>query len=361
MKHKLAICLGALMLSGTASAEVNISGFASVVGGKVLEGSGVEEFGLEPTFLADYPLVGAYTEEISFEPDTLFGIQISADLMDGLSATAQIVSRGANDFSADFEWAYLSYELNEHWTVQAGKKRLPLYYYSDFFDVGYAYPWIRPPADNYTWQIFNYTGVSALYNYLIGDWTLTGQVYFGREDDEPNKLLSEFFFGDSTREIWKDIAGIVAQLNYEWLDIRLTHMQYTNERYIGGEQVEWDGQTERDGKFYGLSVNIDWNNLVVLSEMNRLTLQDSDLDTYLVTVGYRIKDFMPFVSYSDFDDSSEIHNTTSVGLRWDFHPSAAFKIQYDDVEDNGTGAGTPDSWRVAGDSKSISFGVDLVF
>ena len=45
----------------------------------------------------------------------------------------------------------------------------------------------------------------------------------------------------------------------------------------------------------------------------------------------------------------------SVGLRWDFHSSAAFKIQYDDVSD--------DSFElaVAGDSKSVTVGVDIVF
>ena len=31
---------------------------------------------------------------------------------------------------------YLSYEVNDNWTIQAGKKRLPLFYYSDFYDVG---------------------------------------------------------------------------------------------------------------------------------------------------------------------------------------------------------------------------------
>lgn len=358
MKHKIAIGIGSLLLSTSAFAEVNISGFASIVGGQVLEGSGVEEFDLDPTFLADYPIVGAYEEELSFKPDTLFGIQFSADLLDGLSATAQVVARGADDFSASFEWAYVSYEVNDNWTLQGGKKRLPLYYYSDFFDVGYAYPWIRPPADNYTWQVFNYTGVSALYNYLIGDWTMSGQVYFGREDSDPNKLLSEFFFLEDTKEIWKDIGGIVVQFNKDWLDIRLTHMQYTNERYIGGVQQEWDGSTERKGKFYGLSVNIDYENFLLLTELNRLALQGTDLDTYLVTFGYRISDFMPYISYSDFNDGEggEVHNTTSLGVRWDFHPSAAFKLQYDDVEDNG-GPGL----KVAGDSKSISFGIDLVF
>jgi hypothetical protein len=108
MKHKFSLGLCSLLLSSTAYAEVNISGFASVVAGQVLEGSGVAEFDLGPTFLADYPLVGAYDEDISFKPDTLFGIQFSADLLEGLTATAQVVSRGADDFSASFEWAYLS-------------------------------------------------------------------------------------------------------------------------------------------------------------------------------------------------------------------------------------------------------------
>lgn len=67
---------------------------------------------------------------------------------------------------------------------------------------------------------------------------------------------------------------------------------------------------------------------------------------------------MPYISYSDFNDGEggEVHHTSSAGIRWDFHPSAAFKIQYDDVKDDG-GPGM----KVAGDSKSISLGIDLVF
>jgi hypothetical protein len=155
-KKLLPICLiSSVFCSAPVLAEINITGFASINAGKVLSGSGVPQYVVEPTFLADYPLVSTYDEDIDFAPESLIGLQFSADLLDGLSVTAQLVSRGANDFKAKFEWAYVSYELNENWTIQAGRKRLPLFYYSDFFDVGYAYTWIRPPADNYTWQIFN--------------------------------------------------------------------------------------------------------------------------------------------------------------------------------------------------------------
>lgn len=352
------ITVNCILFAGVSRADINFSGFASINAGKVMSGTGVPQFGVPPTFLADYPLVSAYSKDLSFKPESLFGLQISADLMDDLSVTGQIVARGADDFDATIEWAYLSYTLNDNWTLQAGKKRLPLFYYSDFYDVGYAYVWMRPPADNYTWQIFNYNGVNALYSGEIGDWSVSGNLYYGEEDDKDNKLLSDFFFVEPTREIWRDMMGGVLQLNKDWFEIRLTHMTYKNERFRSGERTLFDGNESRTGKFYGLAINLDFEQLFVLTELNRLDL-DGDLDTSMVSVGYRLDTVTPYVSYSQFktkgDDDGEKHNTTSVGLRWDFHPSAAFKIQFDEVKDESY------SLAVAGDSKSITIGIDTVF
>lgn len=63
--------------------------------------------------------------------------------------------------------------------------------------------------------------------------------------------------------------------------------------------------------------------------------------------------------FSDFEQEgegdTEQHNTFAVGVRWDFHPSAAFKVQYDRVKDDSF------DLAVAGDSKAITLGVDVVF
>lgn len=338
-------------------AEVNLSGFASINAGKVLNGDGAPQFGVPPTFLADYPIVSAYEEEWSFKPESLFGIQVSADLGNGLSAITQVVGRGANDYDPVFEWAYVSYDINENWTIQAGKKRLPLFYYSDFYDVGYAYVWMRAPADNYTWQIFNYNGINAQYTTDVGNWSVRTNIYSGNEDDTENKLLGDFFFRAKTREIWKDIIGGVINLSNDWLEVRLTHMQYTNERYINDERTLWNGEDQRDGKFYGLAVNADFGNWFILSEASRLEL-DGTFDTKMLTLGYRYKTLTPFIAYSEFESEGtggEEHNTTAVGLRWDFHDSAAFKVQFDKVKDNSF------DFAVAGDSESLTFGIDLVF
>ncbi len=352
------VFVSSMLMISRAQAEVNLSGFASINAGRVLSGDGVPQFGTPATFLADYPIVSAYEEEWDLDPESLFGVQISADLSDGLSATAQVVARGANEWDPEFEWAYISYEINDEVTIQAGKKRLPLFYYSDFYDVGYAYVWMRAPADNYTWQIFNYTGLNVLYTTDVGDWSVVTNLYTGKEDDKENKLLGDFFFGGAeTREIWKDILGGVINLSRDWFEARFTVMSYTNERYIDGERTIWDGKDHRDGTFYGAAFNFDLDDWFVLTEMSRLDLDDN-YDTRMVTFGYRFNEFTPFVAYSEFEqneDGGEEHNTTSVGLRWDFHSSAAFKLQYDKVADKSF------DLAVAGDSRALTFGIDAVF
>lgn len=350
--------LASTMLSVQAS-DLNITGYASITGGQVLNGTGAPQYDIPPMFLADYPIVSGYTEDWSFKPESLFGLQFQAELGEGLSATMQMVSRGADDFKTQVEWAYLSYQLNDKWTLQAGKKRLPLFYYSDFYDVGYAYTWIRPPADTYTWQIFNYNGLNALYNDNWGDWGVSANIYMGREESPDNKLLSDFFYHTSVNEIWKDIVGGVVSFEKDWFEVRLTHMQYTNERYMNGERVTWDGKDTRDGKFYGVATNLDFDTWFVLSELNRLSLDGANFDSNMITLGYRWDSLTPYAGHSSFetqdDPAGEKHSTTFAGVRWDFHSNAAFKVQYDKVKDDSF------DLAVAGDSEALTVSVDLVF
>jgi hypothetical protein len=134
-KLSVAVAICAALATSYANAEVRINGFASIVGGKSLED--------------DRGRYG-YDDDISFKNESVFALQISADLQEKLSATAQIVARGNNDFDAEFEWAYLTYEFNDELQLSAGKMRVPFYRYSDFIDVGYAYRWVRPPESVYS-------------------------------------------------------------------------------------------------------------------------------------------------------------------------------------------------------------------
>jgi len=112
----------------------------------------------------------------------------------------------------------------------------------------------------------------------------------------------------------------------------------------------------------GVALNADWGDIFILTEVNVLD-RNAKFETAMISAGYRFDEITPFIGYSIFEQENttgtpgavEEHDTLFLGVRWDFHPSAAFKVQYDDVDDKSV------SLPVAGDSQSITFGVDVVF
>ena len=350
-KH-LKKCLGLFLLltyGGLASAEISLRGYASIVAGRADTGN---------EFLADYPKYGSYDEEWSFSPDTSFGIQLQGEVNDNTSIVIQAVSNGALDYDIDLDWAYIKYQLNPELSIQAGRKRLPLYFYSDYFDVGYAYYWIRPPTDNYTWQITNYNGLSLLYQPQLSEWDALFNVYVGREDSDDNRLLSSLS-QVPVDETWRNMLGAVAELSQDWIELRFTFMQGKLDRVINDIIAEQDVKQQ----FTGMSANFYFGNFIFLSELNqyRRTASDIRVVTSMVSLGYQIGDFTPHLTHSSLDQKDnqaggdEAHETTSIGVRWDLDRSIALKLQFDRVEDNGV------IIPVLGDSKAISFGLDIVF
>ena len=340
-----------LVIYKPATAEIKLNGFGSVAIGTVIEGD---------EFLADYPKTGIYNDDLSLDPDTTLGLQLSAYFTDKFSLIAQVAVHGASDYDPEIDWLYLNYYLTPGLSVQAGRKRLPLYYYSDYFDVGYAYYWIRPPPDVYTWQITNYNGASLLYETALGQWDTSLNVYFGSEESEDNDLLNLLRNGASVDETWKNMIGIVGMMSNNWLELRLTHMQGLIDRAISGVSVLNDVEQQ----FLGMSLNLTFDSLLILSEFNNYRQPDNDVEynAYLLSFGYQIGELTPHITQSGFKqdisalgNDDEQHRTISVGLRWDVADNIAAKIQYDKVIDEGM------TVPVMGDSKSISFAVDFVF
>lgn len=126
-----------------------------------------------------------------------------------------------------------------------------------------------------------------------------------------------------------------------------------------------DGDT---GSFYGLAMGIDYQNVLLDTEYVSYKVEDSILPTtsaYYVSLGYRFDKLIPYVDYSQqkADPSQDLYNKiptqltavplgangptlgmvvqgaiasqkvdttlTGVGLRYDFHPSAALKVAYE--------------------------------
>lgn len=94
-------------------------------------------------------------------------------------------------------------------TLQIGRKRLPLFYYSETQDVGFAFPfWVRLLHSPMGWEIVNYNGINVLYRDRWGRRP-SGLNHFGgneRRDDNP---FWKIYNGRSTKtdSQWSNESG----------------------------------------------------------------------------------------------------------------------------------------------------------
>lgn len=142
------------------------------------------------------------------------GLQLSTDLSDGLSVVAQLTAQGANDFDAEIEWLYISYNISNELNAKAGRQRYPFYAYSDYLDVGYAYHWIRPPQDVYSLAVSSYEGISLRYDSSLGDWDTSILGYYGASDNDKSSLM---------KIDTESAMGLALTGTYDWLELRVAY------------------------------------------------------------------------------------------------------------------------------------------
>ena len=275
-------------VSASAQAEVRLNGFASIVAGTTMD--------------EDKSDLG-YNDNLSFKPESKYALQAFAGLGDGLSATAQIMSRGENDFAAEFEWAYLTYELSDNSQLSAGRMRVPFYRYSDFLDVGYAYPWLRPPTTVYSLPFSSFEGLSYINNHTIGMADSSVQIVFGNHAGTVNLAGENDIAIDA-------LTGVNWTVNYDWLTTRVAYFVAETSidlsadadfsSLIGGlasygltDQIDQLQVEEDSSAFFGLGVSIDYNDILFDAEVTEVDVEDSFVakqSQYYVSLGYRLND-----------------------------------------------------------------------
>lgn len=351
--------------------EFTYSGFATVAAGKVLSGSRTEplteQLNCHPCFIADYGQGSVYSGHWSVKQESKVGLQGTYAFNNKLSATGQVVGRGVDGVKADVEWAYLSYEASPNWTLQAGRKRLPLYFYSEFQDVGYAFNWVRPPTDLYGWEIVNYNGVNATYRGDWGQWSAKSNVFTGRESSDKNRF-SKIYYDTPQDVTWKSIMGADLELKRDWLTLRFN--------YITSQVQQWDRSTgdrvtpepgsdksaERQ-HIYGAAMNIDYQNWLFRSEYSVFDRSSYSYRSraFMVSGGYRMGDFIPTVTFSRYGEHNPGNDIQkdkglSVTVRYDINDNSDVKVQWDRYWDKSS-----EGYNFVGHADALTVAYDIVF
>lgn len=345
LRHSLVSA--ALLASGPALAEVTINGFLTTAA--VVLDSDVD------TVYNN----GDVTDVARFDnSDSRLGLQFYAPINNRVSATAQLIARN-NDYSNPIaaDWAYVSMEANADTSVRMGKLKLPTFLLSDYIEVGYAYPWIRPPEEVYSLNpISTLVGLDALYTPTIGSMNLMIQPFVGsnRNTTVITPIRADMMASvDPTKAIPKgtelefsvdNLFGINMVANFEAFSIRMGALQSTVTQPMFGI-------VEKNAMFSSVGFTMDWRNIVAYAEYGERD-EDPELEkgfpdqrAYYATGGYRMGRFLPHLTYSkirrgqDASDAAKNQTAITAGLRYELVDGAALKFEVQSIETFGNNYG----------------------
>jgi|TARA_B100000965_G_C19562116_1_gene745027 hypothetical protein len=136
---------------------------------------------------------GEADDNWDFDNDTRLGVQLQGNLTEQLSFTTQVSSSGLalggnESYTPQVQWLFLSYQASPNLQLRLGRVRSSHYIYSGTRDVGYSYPWARPPIDVYAYllqPLGNIDGGDLLYTLDLSDeLELDLQLFAGEVEGE---------------------------------------------------------------------------------------------------------------------------------------------------------------------------------
>lgn len=283
----------------------------------------------------------------SFQADSLIGLQGAFQIDDQTSVIAQAVGSGqVNNYDLRIDWAYVSYTVDPDLKVRAGRIRRPVYMLSDYLNVGYAYPWVRPPQEVYGLNTISTTsGVDAVYKLrFVGvDWTV--QPYGGTERGDTRDVGASDF--TLKKSLGLNLTGSVDDVTFRvggshsYMDNLPNQSSFITSN--GGVALVTFRNEPATFRSYGLS--IDKNYMVMAEYVQRRAdiAAVPDRNASYVTVGYHFGKYLPHVTVAKQNSVDSAPNRSqdslTVGVRYELNRSTALKLEAEQITLTNGGTG----------------------
>ena len=318
--------------------------------------------------------------------DSRLGFQVNYNLTDEVSLVGQAISKYRYDhtFSPDLSWAFLSYAPTSGLQIRLGRLGWDVFQLADTRNVGYSYPWARPSVEFYgPLQVSSLDGLDAAWTTPIDEGrSLRFKVSAGRTSEKV-PLGSESQYLDLSGG---KLFGTLVEFQGENLNLRMAYAQLQTTKDFPSSVLSLRSGVEtfasllhdpalarqaesmvfKDQVYHYYSAGLSWQQGpwrfdAVGAKVNSRSALVSSLRSGYASIGYRVGEVLPylltsrvytnqpdpyvgalpglgpqgvalaegitqFVVHSRGDQSS-----TALGLRWDFHPKAALKVQVDQV------------------------------
>lgn len=337
------------------SPNLKINGFATANVASITENQG-------GNYLTDQRTgFEGYGQSPSMGLESLLGLQFDYRVDDQTNLVAQLVTQGRNNYDVYAEMAYVSYKVNDHFTVRGGRFSTPSFMYSESRLVGQAWPWVRLPVEAYYGMSSSNTdGLGLLARFPLGDWNLNAELLTGGSHEEKFQT--------------KGVLGLNLSLSNENTTFRAGYIDakvdVKTDCSIPTATPGSPGPSisvvpcplavhEEPMNFSNLGLLHDDGKVFFAAELSRLQVDGwvADWTAGYISAGYYLGKALPFVLWSKLNsqhvqDCYALGNilstpipwcsapywykeqtTVALGMRYFLSPKTSLKAQYDHVFD----------------------------
>lgn len=364
-------CAAGARAAGDDTPMLSFSGFGTL--GVVHSSEGNADF----TYSTFKARGAGYGHRWSAEVDSLIAGQATAVLAPRLSAVLQVIAEQNHDgtYTPQVEWANVNYRFTPDLSVRVGRTVLPIFMVADSRKVGYANPWVRPPAEVYGLiPVTSSDGIDAAYRMPSGGANATLQFMAGQTDIR----FPDAGANPGATVAARDLAALVGtyergfatvRLNFGRARITIPELDRLFDGFRqfgpeGGAIADRYGLRNRELTFAGLGASYDPGPWFLMGEWGRIDAPPvvGRKSGWYVTGGHRFGSVTAFATYAGAraDSLSDpgltvaalpaalagpatglnaslnsllaakvVQDSISVGGRWDFGKNAAFKLQFD--------------------------------
>jgi len=331
----LAICLASTSAFALEQGEALINGFGTV---------GVTHLGGEDDGRS-YGISGQTNDSWRGDQLSKFGAQLTYGVTDTVGLTLQTTAKAYGDeWKANLEWAYLSWQSTDNLMMRFGRLRTPVYMYSESIDVGFSYPWLRLPDEVYSQvQLSNYEGADIVYNLPLSFATLSFQLAGGIAKNRDYYIYDEEFDID-----YDNVFGSSVSLaTNDFGTFRVGYVEADIDTEIAGSFTDIFGNPgtatllalDKDkGKFTSIGYQYDNGTWLTANEWTSRVIENdgsNSTDSFYLMGGRRFGDFLAHVTYAQLDEDEGRQSSWTLGLNYNILPTVVLKGEYKRVDTTG--------------------------
>lgn len=160
----------------------------------------------------------------SIPTDSRLGLQVDTTFNESISATAQwtLRDRTGQFFEQNLDLAFLRWNIQPDFYIRLGRVSTDVFMLTDHRNVGYAYPWMRPPHEFYGHiPIYHYDGLDITKKFELDNGFLTLKFFGGYTFNQ----LPRYGDNETIEQAGTIFSGSAVYSKGDWTG-RISYSQY---------------------------------------------------------------------------------------------------------------------------------------